>query len=488
MEWFGTLLEPNPRRRRARPSTGGYASGGRGASRSMERPKAPRRSPSRSRTDAAALHELDLEPAVPNVSARARTSSPFPAAEEAWGEHQQDPSAESLLSSAAEPPSYAASMTPTAAALRPKKEKRGEKVKVRTRNVLVLGGRGTGKSSFVNTYRRAVTEGDEWATAPVGRVGGRGTALYEPCFVPGEAWVLVDTPGWPMKQPLGQCPQEQALYAAMLRGLEWKADVTADRWGADTHVQDSTRRNRPPSKSAAPPAPAATPSNAVDHVVFVVSAADIIRDNGVASLLNLTGVAGRFSASIAKVRELESRFVWWEQQLGNAPFVVVTHLDAVSPWGMQSVVEQKIREALDKIVHKNRIFCMTNPDDPADLTRQSAATLHVLHKKLMVDIDARTSAVLQGRNAMWGAPSSPSSRRDPETPQPPPRRPSDVDEGAAGAPAPAAPVLDMTSQVATGRRACAPHTGAGAVLWTMPVAEAAACRSGGALPRASSAE
>ncbi|KAJ9467161.1 GTP-binding protein [Diplonema papillatum] len=256
----------------------------------------------------------------------------------------------------------------------------------RARNVLILGKQHAGKSAFINTYRRAITGGDNWASAPVGRAATRGTDTFEPYYdqsarIGGESnvsWVLVDTAGRRFNKSMEQTPDEEELYQRMLEGMEWKTDlVDRESWLTAKKV----------------------PRNAIDHVVFVVPATDIITDNGVTATM-----FGRFEASLLRVKDLAARFAWWEKHLGNAPFVVVTHLDRMEQWTlgmMRDTLEQKLRQTLGQIVHSNRVFVISNPEDPADISPHTEAALKRLHRKIAMDIDARQSVVLKGRNLRW---------------------------------------------------------------------------------------
>ena len=208
-----------------------------------------------------------------------------------------------------------------------------------TKNIVVLGKQHAGKSAFVNTYRRCVTGGDNWANAPVGRAVSRGTSSYEPYYAQvrrqAVEWVLVDTAGRRCNKPLVEDSEEALMYDRMLSGMEWKADLVESGW------RDVK----------------AVPRNAIDHVIFVMPASDIVQDKGLPHAF----FGGRFEASLAKVRDLATRFAWWEKKLGNAPFVVVTHMDEVEKaWatGGESV-EATIRNCLGQIIHKNRVVCIT---------------------------------------------------------------------------------------------------------------------------------
>eukprot|EP01064_Diplonema_japonicum_P032091 TRINITY_DN595_c1_g1_i1.p1 TRINITY_DN595_c1_g1~~TRINITY_DN595_c1_g1_i1.p1 ORF type:complete len:456 (+),score=109.73 TRINITY_DN595_c1_g1_i1:35-1402(+) len=267
-----------------------------------------------------------------------------------------------------------------------KKKKTKKPALPRARNILVLGKQHAGKSAFINTYRRAITGGDAWATAPVGRAASRGTACYEPYYdQAGEVrWVLVDTAGRRFNKGLESSPDEAMLYDKMLKGLEWKSDLVSE------NTENSWRQSK------------VVPANTIDHVVFVIPSTDILKDNGIATVPFLST---RFEPSISRVKDLATRFSWWENHLGNAPFVVVTHMDRVGKytWGMDDALEAKIRGCLGQIVHSNRVFCITNPDDPADLSPATEKRLKAMHRKLELDVEARGSSVLKGRNNKWGA-------------------------------------------------------------------------------------
>eukprot|EP01061_Rhynchopus_euleeides_P041074 TRINITY_DN710_c4_g1_i2.p1 TRINITY_DN710_c4_g1~~TRINITY_DN710_c4_g1_i2.p1 ORF type:complete len:218 (+),score=68.52 TRINITY_DN710_c4_g1_i2:348-1001(+) len=217
----------------------------------------------------------------------------------------------------------------------------------------------------------------------------------------------------------------------MLKGMEWKTDLLANGW----------REAKP------------VPQNAIDHVIFVIPATDIIPSGGL-----LGG-----SASLAKVKDLASRFAWWEKQLGNAPFVVVTHLDSVSSWtfGLSDPPEVKMRNCLGQILHKNRVFCITNPDDPLQVSRETEKALKQLHEKILCDLDARTSFVLKGRNSRWAADESEEEEGELERAMSAP-----VYEAQRRTPSPA-----TLPEAGRKRYAMQSKTGGGSVLWSMPVAQ-----------------
>eukprot|EP01062_Namystynia_karyoxenos_P003041 TRINITY_DN11068_c0_g1_i1.p1 TRINITY_DN11068_c0_g1~~TRINITY_DN11068_c0_g1_i1.p1 ORF type:complete len:507 (+),score=120.26 TRINITY_DN11068_c0_g1_i1:68-1588(+) len=261
---------------------------------------------------------------------------------------------------------------------------------VRCRNIVVLGEQHAGKSAFINTYRRAITGHELWAKAPVGRAAQRGTDCFEPYYDQQQErarWVLADSAG----RPLRKIEQVEPIYRRMLNGMEWKVDLCREtgpgNWREAREVAE----------------------NAADHVILVVRATDVVQDRGIWQSLD---GGGRFEGKLDRVSGLQSHFRWWEQELGNAPFVVVTHMDRLSGYMLGGSAEKVVKDALGTVVHKNRVFCICNPDDPADITQDTARTLRKLHRDLDSDIFARQGEVLRGRNAKRG-PQWRSSSADP---------------------------------------------------------------------------
>eukprot|EP01062_Namystynia_karyoxenos_P028595 TRINITY_DN21647_c0_g1_i1.p1 TRINITY_DN21647_c0_g1~~TRINITY_DN21647_c0_g1_i1.p1 ORF type:complete len:439 (+),score=68.89 TRINITY_DN21647_c0_g1_i1:170-1486(+) len=251
----------------------------------------------------------------------------------------------------------------------------------RCRTIAVLGRQHAGKSALINTYRRAITGHDCWSKAPVGRYAIRGTDCYEPYYDQegDEAeWLLLDTAGRSYERALDEA--EQALYSRMLEGMEWKVDMCHGR---------AQHRAEPRGWQEAQ----VVPENAVDHVIFVIPATDVVSYRGAAYLLSPWG---RWEASLRKVQHLAPRFRWWERRLGNAPFVAVTHMDLVGG------NERLVRETLGAFIHKNRIFCLVNPDDPNQLSPETERVVAKLHVDLRSDVEARSGKVLRGRNALRG--------------------------------------------------------------------------------------
>ena len=437
MEWFDSMMSSSSRPQRAPKRNTVYAS-------AEVRKGAPQK---------AAVSSAPLEPVATHTSGSA---SPYDSAVSHSGastacsgpivEEVEDDPLPTAMSSA----SYNSSQLQLPAPPVPGVSKARTK---RTKNILVLGKQHAGKSAFVNTYRRSVTGGDNWATAPVGRAVSSGTDTYEPYYAQSRRgaaveWVLVDTAGRNVNHHLDPEGEEAELFKKMRAGMEWKTDLLSKGW-----------------KDAKP-----VPENSVNHVIFVIPATDILEDAGPG------GVFGS-NASLARVKDLTSRFAWWEKELGNAPFVVVTHCDKVARWTtlLGESPETKIRRCLGHIVHKNRIFCITvcllfvqnsmiylqNPEDPMRTSKETLLALKQLHESLLADIDARTSTVLKGRNSRWVE----DDEAD-DTLEQSPSATYDAPGSIAIQQRSSSPAAENTQK----RVAARSKTGGGAVLWSMPVA------------------
>eukprot|EP01060_Flectonema_neradi_P039570 TRINITY_DN875_c1_g2_i1.p1 TRINITY_DN875_c1_g2~~TRINITY_DN875_c1_g2_i1.p1 ORF type:complete len:456 (+),score=95.29 TRINITY_DN875_c1_g2_i1:45-1412(+) len=336
-------------------------------------------------------------------------------------------------------------------------KKKKTKKKPRPTNILVLGKQHAGKSAFINTFRRAITGDEFWSTAPVGRLISRGTSSYEP-YAGGDL-VLVDTAGRKFEPKIST--QETELYTKMHAGMPWKTDLIVEEEWNNSEV---------------------IPENAIDHVVFVVPATDIITDLGPFHILK------RYETSLARCNYIPSRFSWWESKLGNAPFVVVTNIDKLEDWtwSMTSTIIKKIKNELGKIVHKNRVFCITNPDSPQDISELTERTLSSLNVSLRNDILVRSTALLKNRNSKWKSEVSESSEEEEEE-EPLPRQSTHFssvgggDDDVVELPVHKAEVVVTTpvqsplhadggSLAAEIQRRNAELTGNGALMWSMAAA------------------
>ena len=335
------------------------------------------------------------------------------------------------------------------------RKKKKKTKKVNQTNILVLGKQHAGKSAFINTFRRAITGGEFWSTAPVGRLISRGTSSYEP-YEGGEL-VLVDTAGRKFEPKITK--QEEELYTKMHTGMPWKTNlIDEEEWKHDNVITE----------------------NAIDHVVFVVPATDIITDLGPLHILK------RYETSLARCNYIPSRFSWWESQLGNAPFVVVTNVDKLEAWtwSMTSTIIGKIKNELGKIVHKNRVFCITNPDNPQDISELTESTLTSLYRSVTNDINVRTTSLLKNRNIKWKSESNDSTEEDEEEEETIPRQSTNFssvhDDEIIELPSHNSEIAttplqspvhgDGGSLAAEIQRRNAELTGNGAIMWSMAAA------------------
>jgi len=239
-------------------------------------------------------------------------------------------------------------------------------------NILVLGAQQAGKSSLVNTYRRAVTGHDGWAQAPVGRSMLRGTTSLEPYMprivsggneVP---FVILDTAGRRLMplEPNDVTSEDAKVYLKILQGTAWKQSMV----DASTFLENSND--------------VVVAENAVDHVFIVLSAEDIVYDKGFTYTSFWS--SQRYACTLEHVSYLASLFAWFERRLVVPPYVIVTYMDKVF-----NGAESLLRDELGSLVHKNRIFFVANPDDLSAISRKTTKALRKLHENVIADVKAR---------------------------------------------------------------------------------------------------
>eukprot|EP00759_Apiculatamorpha_spiralis_P058522 PhF_6_TR9228/c0_g1_i1/m.14524 len=237
--------------------------------------------------------------------------------------------------------------------------------------ILILGPQHSGKSSFINTYRRAVTGHDAWAQAPIGRSVTRGTTVLEP-YLPttrsnGVQFMLLDTAGKPLHSMDvdNDDSADMKLFGNLLQGMAWKSPLlTSSSTEEGSSAEDLL-----------------VPENAADHVILVLNAQDVVIDHGV-----LWSLWSRYECTLEKVAFLGPLCAWFEKRLQYPPYVVVTHMDSVGGHSRQDL----IRKELGNIVHRNRIFCVTNPSDiEKGVDAHTTAALRKLHESVLADIKAK---------------------------------------------------------------------------------------------------
>ncbi|KAG8343520.1 hypothetical protein ERJ75_001745100 [Trypanosoma vivax] len=211
--------------------------------------------------------------------------------------------------------------------------------------VLVVGAPQVGKSSLINYYRAAVTNGTKWPAAPVGICGYHGTVTVDP--FPDSAvepsWLCIDTPGKFYDD------KELPLLSHLLDGLPWKTKLLGEGG-----VASSLERLEELS---------AAPENKAHQCIIVCPATDLVRDHGWVAALQLKSryesapdANGAVSALRKIVAFVRSYFN------GQPPFVVVTKMDLVGGAG-NGAARRIIFHHLSYCVPVNRVYLCACPDD-----------------------------------------------------------------------------------------------------------------------------
>eukprot|EP00760_Papus_ankaliazontas_P031584 PhM_4_TR5347/c1_g1_i1/m.101527 len=242
------------------------------------------------------------------------------------------------------------------------------RLEVKGPNILVVGQQHAGKSAFINTYRYAVTGHDAWAAAPVGRNVSRGTTTLEPYFPTSRPsgdvqFLLLDTAGRRLKGlSVDTDNDDTKLYDKILKGMPWKSALV------DSKVEGGEQEEEN-----------CVPDNAVNHVIIVVNALDLVEDKGQAYLW------WRYAVTLENVGYLGGLVMWFERKMSSVvPYVVITHMDSVG-WRM----EAQLKENLASVVHKNHIFCVANhPDDVTQTSEHTLQNLRKLHERVSTDLEA----------------------------------------------------------------------------------------------------